>query len=129
MVSTVKTDVLETLAAGPSVLTGQSASRCIIHHDLGNQLTLNSLNVSSFTDDGTGIGTINFSNNFSDGFYIMAGFAGSDDPGVAGVHIVTRTNAQLDNSVSSVKISTVTSNAGGNVDVDIACLLVNGDLA
>ena len=39
--------------------------------------TLDSMNLSSFSDDGTGLSTHNWTNNFSNDDYVMAGSCGS----------------------------------------------------
>ena len=63
-----------TVAEGGSGTTNtvQGLIKCMIHFDtVGSNVTSNTLNISSFDDDGTGDHGINFSSNFSNANYVM----------------------------------------------------------
>jgi len=77
--STIKVDTLVAADGSSAVtLTKQIAIKAYHRYTQHSaNTTLDSMNLSSFSDDGTGLSTHNWTNNFSNDDYVMAGSCGS----------------------------------------------------
>jgi hypothetical protein len=104
-VSTIKVDTVQSSGGGVSALTQQNASKYFIKYDAINNGNDGSLNSSSVSDDGTGVQTYNYTNNFT----------GADYASVAGM--VSRS------------FRTKNTNGTAMIDMDPVALINVGDLA
>jgi len=121
-----------TVAEGGSGTTNtvQGLIKCMIHFDtVGSNVTSNTLNISSFDDDGTGDHGINFSSNFSNANYVMTHAV--NDGGAStiifsldityGTNATSATDIEI-NYVSATDNRTLSNNYGG-------MLMIGGSLA
>jgi len=119
--STLKADTIQSTSGGAATLTKQSAAKAWLNHNNAHTL-LDSFNISSITDGGTGItNAVTFTNAMNNDDYAISGFAGnttSDDGFFCGTGIAT-TNF-------SARIRTHNGNLN---DANISCLMAHGDLA
>ena len=67
--STIKVDTVQSSGGGVTALTQQNASKYFIKYDAINNGVDGSLNNSSVSDDGTGVQTYNYTNNFTGADY------------------------------------------------------------
>ena len=138
MASQLKVDTLTGVTtAGSIVVTGegnstttnlqQGLAKCWVNFDgTGTIAARDSFNVSSLTDNGTGLYSVNFNNNFSDGNYAGVGTIGNADvsnPGALKGCAIGHTASNL-----SVIESSNTSSAA-NTDDDQISTNYHGDLA
>jgi hypothetical protein len=118
-----------TVSEGGSATTNtvQGLAKCWVNFDgTGTIAARDSFNVSSLTDNGTGLYSVNFNNNFSDGNYAGVGTIGNADvsnPGALKGCAIGHTASNL-----SVIESSNTSSAA-NTDDDQISTNYHGDLA
>ena len=126
--STLKADTIQSTSGGAVTLTKQEAARACYGVNLtsseykgiaSNALSSENLNISSFSDGGTGNPTMSFTNSFSNAQYIHAeGALGSNNTA----------NFLSGSSASSVVI--VQKDADSNTTTDnLSCAAFFGDLA
>ena len=70
--STLKADTIQSTGGGAATLTKQDAAKCWGKMTSGFSTVQDSLNISSFDDDGTGNGGINFTSSFANANYSTA---------------------------------------------------------
>lgn len=123
MAGTIAADTLTHSTAG-SIATNyvvEGSAKAWLNHNNAHTL-LDSFNISSITDGGTGItNAVTFTNAMNNDDYAISGFAGnttSDDGFFCGTGIAT-TNF-------SARIRTHNGNLN---DANISCLMAHGDLA
>lgn len=126
--STLKADTIQNTSGGAATLTKQHAAKSWVNFDgtAGTIAARDSFNVSSLTDNGTGLYSVNFNNNFSDGNYAGVGTIGNADvsnPGALKGCAIGHTASNL-----SVIESSNTSSAA-NADDDQISTNYHGDLA
>ena len=121
------TTISDAAGTGPITLTGQSAAKVWVNHD--DQQTINdSQNLSSITDNGTGDGTFNFTNNMGSEYYSIAGINNSGNASSnitifkSGTMAAANIRVQMGNDGSSTSIMTL-------YDFDDGCFTIHGDLA
>ena len=126
--STLKADTIQSTSGGAVTLTKQEAARACYGVNLtsseykgiaSNTLSSENVNISSFSDGGTGNPTMSFTNSFSNAQYIHAeGALGSNNTA----------NFLSGTSASSVVI--VQKDADSNTTTDnLSCAAFFGDLA
>ena len=107
--------------------TVQGLAKAWVNFDgTGTIAARDSFNVSSLTDDGTGLYSVNFNNNFSDGKYAGVGTVGNADasnPGALKGCAIGHTASNL----SAIESSNTSSAA--NADDDQISTNYHGDLA
>ena len=114
--------------------TGETASRSAasiaaawVNYYQNNNTVDDSFNVSSVSDDATGLFTVNFTNNFSNDDYAPVGMT-------RGYHIIQSTSGSVTDSktTSFLKLQQwyVSNTSGSRTNIDlIAYLAIHGDLA
>ena len=129
MTSVLNVDTIADKAGtGPVGLTKQHAAKSWVNFDgtAGTIAARDSFNVSSLTDNGTGLYSVNFNNNFSDGNYAGVGTIGNADtsnPGALKGCAIGHTASNL----SAIESSNTSSAA--NADDDQISTNYHGDLA
>lgn len=120
---------MSTLTVTNIKATGETASRavsgvaavfCVYDASSGTPTSLQSSNVSSFTDIGTGKCGVNFTNNMSATDNIISGAVGQ---GGNKIFIYD------DNSASSVQVATQIANTATYTDYNNVSVTIHGDLA
>lgn len=128
--------VSDAAGSGPAVLTGQAASRfwAAVDADSTTPVAIDSLNLSSITDNGIGNYDLNFSNNF-DGANTYALFgAGHRDvlslttSGAWFCAVSSSTDAAESKTTALCRVKTCTQN-GNALDADDIGFSATGDLA
>lgn len=141
MASILKVDELQGIAtAGAITVTSeggaatqslqQGLAKCWANNKLQTTAeTLDSFNQSSFSDDGTGVLTMSFSNAFSNDDYAPSGMSRSASSGTAYASSV-QIHADL-KSTTQLKVQFAYANAGSNAFYDIpqSGVILHGDLA
>ena len=121
---------MSTLTVTNIKATGETASRAVsgvaaawaFYNTKTTTSIYDSMNVSSLTDDGTGITSINFSNNFINNYYAASAIAADQAVSTAFcTDVYDRTSSVLDINTRN------TSNAG--IDCNRVSAAVHGDLA
>ena len=115
------TTISDTAGTGPVTLTKQSAAKAWARHD-GSSNSINTFNVSSFTDDATsGNTTVSFTNNMANDDYV----------GVASANQNTGDIGDRFTAVSNFFVSSVDTFAfDGTARTDVqSSIIVMGDLA
>ena len=68
--STLKADTIQSTGGGAATLTKQEAAKCYMRFNPSSNATISSFNVSSRSDDGTGLATISFTNSMGNDDYV-----------------------------------------------------------
>ena len=133
--STLKVTTIQTSAGGPVTLTKQSANKSRINYDMtGTPAARDSFNHSSITDNATGDGSLNFTNNFSAATYAFAGASCVNDStndsniGIIGPRRVTDTGI----TTAFARIHHIFNSAGATTslfDTGVNGMMFDGDLA
>lgn len=63
--STIKVDTVQSTGGGAVTLTNQHAAKVFCHFTMSSTTARDSLNISSLTDDKTGIFTLDYTNNMA----------------------------------------------------------------
>jgi len=110
----------------PVTLTKQAAAKAWIVQDTGGtNVTRGSLNISSFTDDGTGDHKLNYSNSFSGSDnYSVTGSTSTTTGGNPGV-----IQSNVSSTVSLLDFEVKRSTDGAKSDSNIVGIHIHGDLA
>ena len=118
--------ISDAAGTGPVTLTGQVAMRAVVNYNHGTTTIRESLNISSVTDNSTGLCSPSFSNNFSSNNYTLT-LGGGNDTGTnqAGIYIAGATTAKTSSGLGLA----ITSFAGTSNDRDNVCMHNYGDLA
>ena len=129
--STLKADtIVASDGTSPVTLTKQHAAKCWANNKLQSTAeTLDSFNQSSFSDDGTGVLTMSFSNAFSNDDYAPSGMSRSASSGTAYTSSVqigsnTKTTTQLE-----VQFAYANASSHAFYDIPQSGVSLNGDLA
>lgn len=124
MTATIKADVIQTAAAGPVELTGQSAAKAWSNlNGTGTIAERDSFNVSSYTDNGTGDYTVNFTNAFGAADFAGSGIAGRDTEASCYMEMVGLT------STSSLNVQSRRNSDNNISDRPYMMTACHGDLA
>ena len=131
MASELRVNNLKDAAGNNSIATsfvaGGSAKCWINFNGTGTIAIRDSFSVTSHSDDGTGLYTINFTSAFGNDDYVGAGL--SRNPGVAsGGTAQFPSNADSDQTTSSVQHFTINT-GGSNADFSHNHVIIHGDLA
>ena len=133
--STLKADTIQSTGGGAAALTKQSASKYFIKYDAINNGVDGSLNSSSVSDDGTGVQTYNYTNNFTGADYAsvagMVSRSSGNDTGYLTAFNAGGSNDMTADTYSASQISFRTKNTNGTavIDMDPVALINVGDLA
>jgi hypothetical protein len=133
--STIKVDTLQSTGGGVTTLTQQNASKYFIKYDAINNGNDGSLNSSSVSDDGTGVQTYNYTNNFTGADYAsvagMVSRSAGNDTGYLTAFNAGSSNDMTADTYSASQISFRTKNTNGTamIDMDPVALINVGDLA
>ena len=100
----------------------QGLTKCFWRYNISNNTFDDSLNVTSGTDDGTGLYTVTIANDFGSATAMVGTSSGSTSSGGL------REAAFVSYAVGSIQMTTAYQNGGG-IDVDDTCCHINGDLA
>tara|TARA_Y100000114_G_scaffold135861_1_gene136976 strand:+ start:240 stop:641 length:402 start_codon:yes stop_codon:yes gene_type:complete len=100
----------------------QGLTKCFWRYNISNNTFDDSLNVTSGTDDGTGLYTVTITNDFGSATAMVGTSSGSTSSGGL------RETAFVSYAVGSIQCTTAYQNGGG-IDVDDTCCHINGDLA
>jgi hypothetical protein len=121
---------------GPTELTGQSAAKAYLVYNQ-NANTLNgSLNISSITDNSSGVFTATFTNNFANVSYsesgiVRSGDAGSDDD--PRQQIIGYRGTATEDNVSDIRLNTAVNGSSATNpslnDAQKSCWQAHGTLA
>jgi len=116
--------ISDAAGTGPATLTGQSAAKAWLNFSMSGTATVrNSVNVSSITDAGVGLPTVNFTNAMAYSNYSVSGI-GSLNARVQGRNI-----AYTSNRNTLQFLAKNTSSGTGAYDDDDANMTFHGDLA
>ena len=122
--STLKADTIQNTSGGAVTLTNQSAAKAWVRFELvGTLSTIGSFNISSIDDLGTGAGRPNHTNNMSAADYSLVG-----GTALGGAHAFSEHAAGALNITSQHRV-TARNDAGTNLDADMLCSTIFGDLA
>ena len=133
--STIKVDTIQSTGGGVTTLTKQTASKYFIKYDAINNGNDGSLNSSSVSDDGTGVQTYNYTNNFTGADYAsvagMVSRSAGNDTGYLTAFNAGSSNDMTADTYSASQISFRTKNVNGTneIDMDPVALINVGDLA
>lgn len=103
MANTLYVSTIEKASGDPVDLTGQSAIKAHGYMEQGAGGSSNTLNVSSYDDDGTGDFGVNFTSNFADATYVLT--FGEDDGG-NGSYLMSAQLSHDTNAVGSFDFET-----------------------
>lgn len=128
--STLHANTVETSSGGAVTLTQQNAAKCFGSATMNGTAALfsGSLNASSLTDNGTGTGTVAFTNNFSNATHSYQ-FNGKYDSTSVNDDIPIISHYRQSTSASNVKFVAQQSNSTSAYDADSVTFTVHGDLA
>jgi hypothetical protein len=125
------TTISDAAGTGPIDLTGQSAAKAWVNFNgTGTVAIRDSLNVSSLTDVGVGLYTINLANSFSSASIEVSGGAGSTAVN-AGYEIIFYAANLTPTSPSSsqIPVKGLTSTGSSISDLPYFTMSTHGDLA
>ena len=113
-----------TVSDGGAVTTStvQGLTKCFWRYNISDNTFDDSFNVTSGTDDGTGLYTVTITNNFGSATAMVGTSSGSTSNGGL------RETAFVSYAVGSIQCTTAYQNGGG-IDVNDTCCHINGDLA
>ena len=100
----------------------QGLTKCFWRYNISDNTFDDSFNVTSGTDDGTGLYTVTITNNFGSATAMVGTSSGSTSNGGL------RETAFVSYAVGSIQCTTAYQNCGG-IDVNDTCCHINGDLA
>ena len=100
----------------------QGLTKCFWRYNISDNTFDDSFNVTSGTDDGTGLYTVTITNNFGSATAMVGTSSGSTASGGL------RETAFVSYAVGSIQCTTAYQN-GGAIDVNDTCCHINGDLA
>ena len=100
----------------------QGLTKCFCRYNISDNTFDDSFNVTSGTDDGTGLYTVTITNNFGSATAMVGTSSGSTSNGGL------RETAFVSYAVGSIQCTTAYQNGGG-IDVNDTCCHINGDLA
>ncbi|SCA55402.1 hypothetical protein MTBPR1_100043 [Candidatus Terasakiella magnetica] len=118
MASLFKVDALQKADGSPVDLTGQSAAKVLCHYNQITPTIKGSVNISSVTDEGTGITRYNFTNSMASANEMYPAFGSG----------ANESNFSSDFAVSNVQVKTKDS-SGTSQDQHRHSFLCAGDLA
>ena len=132
--STLKVDTVQSSSSNPTIFKSSGGvvvgtlCRASVSFKGTDTVTIrDSFNVSSITDNGTGLYTINFTNPMGDTDYVVVGSCNSGLTTGGTVNTaVQETEDGRDRTTSSFKVRTLFSN-GTNSDRDLICIVVFGN--
>ena len=133
--STIKVDTVQSSGGGVTALTQQNASKYFIKYDAINNGVDGSLNNSSVSDDGTGVQTYNYTNNFTGADYasvvgMVSRGSGNDTGYLTGFNAGSSNDMTADTySASQISFRTKNTNGTAMIDMDPVALINVGDLA
>ena len=99
----------------------QGLTKCFWRYNISDNTFDDSFNVTSGTDDGTGLYTVTITNNFGSATAMVGTSSGSTSNGGL------RETAFVSYAVGSIQCTTAYQNGGG-IDVNDTCCHINGDL-
>ena len=100
----------------------QGLTKCFWRYNISDNTFDDSFNVTSGTDNGTGLYTVTITNNFGSATAMVGTSSGSTSSGGL------RETAFVSYAVGSIQCTTAYQNGGG-IDVNDTCCHINGDLA
>ena len=127
--------IVDKAGSGPVGLTKQNASKYFIKYDAINNGVDGSLNNSSVSDDGTGVQTYNYTNNFTGADYasvvgMVSRGSGNDTGYLTGFNAGGSNDMTADTySASQISLRTKNTNGTAMIDMDPVALINVGDLA
>ncbi len=131
--STVHTNTIQTSSGGPVTLTKQHAAKAWANFNGSGTLAVrDSFNVTSISDDGTGLYSVDFSNAMSDGNYAAPGCAtyfGNDSATGLVYAMRTSSNVYTEHGTAGFALRISDNNADSALDSGSVELTVMGDLA
>ena len=125
--STLKADTIQNTSGGAVTLTKQSAAKAWFKFDQTVPSNLSSFNISSASDDATGVYTQNWVNSFNDAHYPM-GMVGDSYPNHSHPACYMYYNDSSSQTASSCKYDSRSGTTGTAYDQTNLCN-VHGDLA
>ena len=126
--STLKADTIQSTSGGHATLTKQEAAKLRCRYNQAtNTLETGSLNVSSISDDSTGLFTVSITSAMSDALYSALGLAG-EQGNTNDATFLSKKSTQADYSTTAVPMTTW-KYTGNHVDSERDSVIVHGDLA
>ena len=123
--STLKADTVQSTGGGATTLTKQVAPKCWAHADHSGDTIPDSFNLSSITDDGTGLKDYNWTTSFVNASYSGTNGMGGND-GATSNGRLSSANGVWTTSQAIIKFSQSSSSAVDDVN---AMTIFIGDLA
>ena len=126
--STLKADTIQSTSGSHATLTKQEAAKLRCRYNQAtSSLENGALNVSSVSDDSTGLFTVSITSAMSDALYSALGFAGEQGNSNDATWL-SKKNTQADYSTTAVPMTTWKYN-GTHVDSERDSVTVHGELA
>lgn len=126
--STLKADTIQNTSGGAATLTKQEAAKLRCRYNQATAtLETGGLNVSSISDDSTGLFTVALTNSMSDALYGISGFGG-EHGNVNDATWLSKVSTQNDYSTSAAPFATWYY-AGDVKDCERNSVILFGDLA
>ena len=131
--STLKADTIQSTGGGAATLTKQRAAKAWANFNGSGTLAVrDSFNVTSISDDGTGLYSVDFSNAMSDGNYAAPGcatFFGNDSATGLVYAMRTSSNVYTEHGTAGFALRISDNNHDSAIDSGSVELTVMGDLA
>jgi hypothetical protein len=120
--STLRADTIQSTGGGAATLTKQSAAKAWVNINMSTGTNVDSFNIASITDDGTGTFDATYTTAQATANYIIA-TAGDDNSGST-ADLISIIGAPTNQAQLGVWRS-----AFGRADTTKACAVIHGDLA
>lgn len=120
--STLKADTIQNTSGGAATLTKQSAAKAWVHINMSTASNVDSFNISTITDDGSGTFDATYTTAQATANYVIS-TAGDDNSG-SNADLVSIIGAPTNQAQLGVWRS-----AAGRADTTKACASIHGDLA
>jgi hypothetical protein len=120
--STLRADTIQSTGGGAATLTKQSAAKAWVNINMSTGTNVDSFNIASITDDGTGTFDATYTTAQATANYIIA-TAGDDNSG-SNADLISIIGAPTNQAQLGVWRS-----AFGRADTTKACAVIHGDLA
>jgi len=124
--STLKADTIQNTSGGAVTLTNQSAAKAYVNSNIdGTAAVLDSLNISSLDDDGTGQATFHYTNSMSNALYSALTGGGG---GIRNNTLANVSTPEAEKSASQLGVDIQYAHTTA-FDPDVCAASIHGDLA
>jgi len=122
--------ISDAAGTGPITLTGQSAAKVWVNYNSVTTTSIReSFNVSTLTDEGTGLTTVTFTSNMNTSTYSVPSGGGNGRTGGNNIFMLGA-SASAGGAPSTSEIHLLSSNQSGTTqDGSDLCITIHGDLA